>query len=157
MVHGPFQNSEMLSRGVPALDELGFLEHLPCDSLDMKEQYVLFQVPPVAEKNGEYRESQIGRGALHRGSCHDSSYSEHQIEFEEICLPSKTIQDKGLKSKKNFAKNKEEGLVSLIKNMSRKSARELPAEQWPNIASLLPFPEKGKGIQKAHRSSMSVE
>ena len=42
MVHGPFQNSEMLSRGVPALDELGFLEHLPCDSLDMKEQYVLF-------------------------------------------------------------------------------------------------------------------
>ena len=58
--------------------------------------------------------------------------------------------------RENIAKNKEEGLVSL-KNESRKSARELPAEKWPSIASLLPFPEKGKGIQKAHRSSMSVE
>ena len=127
MVHGPFQNSEMLSRGVPALDELGFFEHLPCDSLDMKEQYVLFQVPPVAEQNGEYRESQIGRGALHRGSCHDSSYSEHQIEFEEICLPSKTRQDKGLKSKKNFAKNKEEGLVSLIKKYVQEIGQGTPS------------------------------
>ena len=153
MVHGPFQNGEMLSRGVPALEEMAFLEHLPCDTLDMKEQFVSFQVPPVAEQNGEARESQIGRGVLHRGSCHNSSYSEHQIEFEEICLPSKTRQDKGLKSEKNIAKNREEGL----KTKSRKSARELPAEQWPNIASLLPFPEKGKGIQIAHRNSMSVE
>ena len=71
----------------------------------------------MADQNGENRESQIGRGALHRGSCHDSSYSEHQIEFEEICLPTKTRQDKGLRSKKNFAKNKEEGLVSLIKKI----------------------------------------
>ena len=156
MVHGPFQNGEMLSRGVPALEEMGFLEHLPCDTLDMKEQFVSFQVSPVAEQNGESRESQIGRGVLHRDSCHDSSYSEHQIEFEEICPPSKTRQDKGLKSEKNIAKNKEEGLVSL-KNKSRKSARELPTEQWPNITSLLPFPETGKGIHKAHRSSMSVE
>ena len=156
MVHGPFQNGEMLSRGVPALEEMACLEHLPCDTLDRKEQFVSFQVPRVAEQNGKSRESQIGRGVLHQGSCHDSSYSEHQIEFEEICLPSKTRQDKGLKSEKKIAKNKEEGLVSL-KNKSRKSARELPAEQWPNIASLLPFPEKGKGIQKVHRNSMSVE
>ena len=156
MVHGPFQNGEMLSRGVPALEEMACLEHLPCDTLDMKEQFVSFQVPPVDEQNGESRKSQIGRGVLHQGSCHDSSYSEHQIEFEEICLPSKTRQDKGLKSEKKIAKNKEEGLVSL-KSKSRKSARELPAEQWPNIASLLPFPEKGKGIQKVHRNSMSVE
>ena len=156
MVHGPFPNGEMLSRGVPALEEMACLEHLPCDTLDMKEQFVSFQVPPVAEQNGESRKSQIGRGVLHQGSCHDSSYSEHLIEFEEICLPSKTRQDKGLKSEKNIAKNKEEGLVSL-KSKSRKSARELPAKQWPSIASLLPFPEKGKGIQKAHRNSMSVE
>ena len=156
MVHGPFQNGEMLSRGVPALEELACLEHLPCDTLDMKEQFVSFQVPPVAEQNGESRKSQIGRGVLHQGSCHDSSYSEHQIEFEEICLPSKTRQDKGLTSEKNIAKNKEEGLVSL-ESKSRKSARELPAKQWPSIASLLPFPEKGKGIQKVHRNSMSAE
>ena len=156
MVHGPFQNGEMLSRGVPALEEMACLENLPCDTLDMKEQFVSFQVPPVAEQNGESCESQIDRGVLHRGSCHDSSYSEHQIELEEFCLPGKTRQDKGLKSEKNIAKNKEEGLVSL-KTKSRKSARKLPAEQWPNIASLLPFPEKGKGIQKAHRNSMSVE
>ena len=155
MVHSPFQNVEMLSRGVPALEEMAFLQHEPCDTLDMKEQFVSFQVPPLAEQNGESRESQIGRGVLHGGSCYDSSYSEHQIEFEEICLPSKTRQDKGLKSEKKIAKNKEEGLISL-KTKSRKSARELPAEQWPNIASLLPFPEKGKGIQKAHRNSMSV-
>ena len=156
MVHGPLQNGEMLSRGVPALEEMACLEHLPCDTLDMKEQFVSFQVPPVAEQNGESSESQIGRGGLHRGSCHDSSYSEHQIELEEICLPSKTRQNKGLKSKRIIAINKEEGLV-FLKSKSRKSARELPAEQWPNIASLLPFPEKGKGIQIAHRNSMSVE
>ena len=156
MVHGPFQNGEMLSRGVPALEEMAFLQHEPCDTLDIKEQFVSFQVPPVAEQNGESRESQIGRGVLHQGSCHDSSYSEHQIELEEICLPSKTRQNKGLKPERVIAKNKEEGLVSL-KSKSRKLTRELPAEQWPNIASLLPFPEKGKGIQKAHRNSMSVE
>ena len=156
MVHGPFQNGEMLSRGVPALEDMACLEHLPCDTLDMKEQFVSFQVPPVAEQNGESRESQIGRGGLHRGSCHDSSYSEHQIELEEICLPSKTQQNKGLKSERIIAKNKEEGLV-FLKSKSRKLTRELPAEQWPNIASLLPFPEKGKGIQKVHRNSMSVE
>ena len=146
----------MLSRGVPALGEMAFLQHEPCDTLDMKEQFVSFQVPPVAEQNGESRESQIGRGVLHQGSCHDSSYSEHQIEFEEICLPSKTKQDKGLMSEKNIAKNKEEGLKSL-KSKTKKPARELPVEQWPSISSLLPFPEKGKGIQKAHRNSMSVE
>ena len=156
MVHGPFQNGEMLSRDVPALEEMACLEHLPCDTLDTKEQFVSFQVLPVAEQNGESRESQIGRGVLHRGSCHDSSYSEHQIEFEEICLPSKTKQDKGLMSENNIAKNKEEGLKSL-KSKSKKPARELPVEQWPSISSLLPFPEKGKGIQKAHRNSMSVE
>ena len=65
MVHGPFQNDEKLSRGVPALEEMACLEHLPCDTLDMKEQFVSFQVPPVAEQNGESRESQIGRGVLH--------------------------------------------------------------------------------------------
>ena len=156
MVHSPFQNGEMLSRGVPALEEMACLEHLPCDTLDMKEQFVSFQVPPVAEQNGISRESQIGRGVLHQGSCHDSSYSEHQIELEEICLPSKTRQNKGLKSERIIAINKEEGLV-FLKSKSMKSARELPAEQWPNIASLLPFPEKGKGIQIAHRNSMSVE
>ena len=156
MVHSPFQNGEMLSRGVPALEEVACLEHLPCDTLDTKEQFVSFQIPPVAEQNGESRESQIGRGVLHQGSCHDSSYSEHQIEFEEICLSSKTKQDKGLKSEKNIAKNKEEGLVPL-KSKSRKSARELPAKQWPSIVSLLPFPEKGKGMQKVHRNSMSAE
>ena len=73
-VHGPFQNGEMLSRGIAALEEMGFLEHLPCDTLDMKEQFVSFQVPSLAEQNGESHESEIGRGVLHRGSCHDSSY-----------------------------------------------------------------------------------
>ena len=81
MVHGRFQNGEMLSRGVPGLEEMGFLEHLPRDTLDMKEQFVSFQVPPVAEQNGESRESQIGRGVLHGGSCHDSSYSELQFRL----------------------------------------------------------------------------
>ena len=76
----------------------------------MKEQFVSFQVPPVAEQNGESRESQIGRGVLHQGSCHDSSYSEHQIEFEEICLPSKTKQDKGFKSEKILPKIRERDL-----------------------------------------------
>ena len=157
MVYHPFQNGEMLSRSVPALEEMACLENLSCDKLDRKEQFASFQVPPVAVQIGEPQESQKGRGVLHQGSCHDSSYSEHQIEFEEIGLISKTRQDKGLlKSEKNIAKNKEVGLTSL-KIKSRKSARELPAEQWPNIASLLPFPEKGKGIQKAHRNSMSVE
>ena len=156
MVHNPFPNGEMLSRVVPAQEEMACLVHLPSDTLDMKEQFVSFQVPPVAVQNGESRESQIGRGVLHQGSCHDNSYSEHQIEFEEICLPRKTRRDKGLKSEKNIAKNKEEGLQSL-KSESKKPARELPVEQWPSISSLLPFPQKGKGIQKAHRNSMSVE
>ena len=156
MVHSPFQNGEMLSRSVPALEEMACLENLSSDKLDTKEQFASFQVPPVAVQIREPRGSPKGRGVLHQGSCHDSSYSEHQIEFEEICLPSKTRQDKGLKSEKNIAKYKDEGLVSL-KSKSRKSTRELPAEQWPNIASLLPFPEKVKGIQKAHRNSMSVK
>ena len=63
----------------------------------------------MAVQNGESRKSQIGRGVLHQGSCHDSSYSEHQVVFEKICLPSKTRQDKGLKSEKNIAKEKGRG------------------------------------------------
>ena len=42
MVHGRFQNGEMLSRGVPALGEMACLEQLPCDTLDTKEQFVSF-------------------------------------------------------------------------------------------------------------------
>ena len=43
MVYGLFQNGEMLSRGIQALEEMICLDHLPCDTLDTKEQFVFFQ------------------------------------------------------------------------------------------------------------------
>ena len=104
MVRSPFQNGEMLSRGVPALEKMACLENLPCDTLGTKELSVFFQVLPRAVQNGEPRGSQIYRGVLHQGSCQDSSFSEHQIELEEICLPSKARQYIGLKSEKIIAK-----------------------------------------------------
>ena len=84
MLHGPFQNGEMLSIGIPALEEMACLENLACDTLGTKEQYVSCQIPPVAVQNGDSHGSQIGRGVLHRDYCQDSSFSEHQIGLEEI-------------------------------------------------------------------------
>ena len=78
----------------------------------------------------------IGRGVLHQGFGQDRLSLKHQIELEEICLPSKTKIDKGLKSEKRYTENMEEGLVSL-KSMSKKSARELPAERLADIDKTL--------------------
>ena len=66
MVHGPFQKKEMTSTGVSALEELACLENLPCGTLDTKEQFTLFQVPPVAVQKWEFCRRQLGRGVLHR-------------------------------------------------------------------------------------------
>ena len=52
MVHGPFQKIEMLSTGGPA-QEMTYPENLSCGTLDTKEQFASFQVPPVAVQNGE--------------------------------------------------------------------------------------------------------
>ena len=112
MVHGPFQKIEMLSTGGPA-QEITYPENLSCGTLDTKEQFASFQVPPVAVQNGESHGMPIGRGVLHQGSSQDRLSSKHQIELEEICLLSKTKIDEGLKSEKRNAEDMEEGLVSL--------------------------------------------
>ena len=122
MVHGPFQKIEMLSTGGPA-QEMTCPENLSCGTLDTKEQFASFQVPPVAVQNGESHQRPIGRGVLHQGSSQDRLSSKHQIELKEICLPSKTKIDEGLKSEKRNAENMEEGLVSL-KRESKKSASQ---------------------------------
>ena len=127
MVHGPFQIIEMLSTGGPA-QELTYPENLSCGTLDTKEQFASFQVPPVAVQNGESHRRPIGRGVLHQGSSQDRLSSKHQIELKEICLPSKTKIDEGLKSEKRNAENMEEGLVSL-KSKSKKSASQLQSYQ----------------------------
>ena len=120
MAHSPFQKIEMLSTGGPA-QEMTYPENLSCGTLDTKEQFASFQVPPVAVQNGESHRRPIGRGVLHQGSSQDRLSSKHQIELKEICLPSKTKIDEGLKSEKRSAENMEEGLVSL-KSESKKSA-----------------------------------
>ena len=122
MVHGPFQKIEMLSMDGPA-QEMTCPENLSCGTLDTKEQFASFQVPPVAVQNGESHHRPIGRGVLHQGSSQDRLSSKHQIEQEEICLPSKTKIDEGLKSEKRNTVNMEEGLVSL-KSKSKKSASQ---------------------------------
>ena len=122
MVHGPFQKIEMLSTGGPA-QEMNYPENLSCGTLDTKEQFASLQVPPAAVQNGESHRRPIGRGVLHQGSSQDRLSSKHQIELEEICLPSKTKIDEGLKSEKRHAGNMEEGLVSL-KSKSKKSASQ---------------------------------
>ena len=122
MVHGPFQKIEMLSTGGPA-QEITYPENLSCGTLDTKEQFASFQVPPVAVQNGESHGMPIGRGVLHQGSSQDRLSSKHQIELEEICLLSKTKIDEGLKSEKRNAEDMEEGLVSL-KSKSKKSASQ---------------------------------
>ena len=122
MVHGPFQKIEMLSTGGP-VEEMTCPENLSCGTLDTKEQFASFQVPPVAVQNGESHQRPIGRGVLHQGSSQDRLSSKHQIELKEICLPSKTKIDEGLKSEKRNAENMEEGLVSL-KSESKKSASQ---------------------------------
>ena len=61
MVHGPFQKIKMLSEGEPALKEMACPENLPCGTLDMTEQFVSFQIPPVAAQfNREPRRQQRG-------------------------------------------------------------------------------------------------
>ena len=127
MVHGPFQKIEMLSTGGPA-QEMTYHENLSCGTLDTKEQFASFQVPPVAVQNWESHRRPIGTGVLHQGSSQDRLSSKHQIELEEICLPSKTKIDEGLKSEKRSAENMEEGLVSL-KSKSKKSARQAQSYQ----------------------------
>ena len=137
MVHGPFQKIEMLSTGGPA-KEMTCPENLSCGTLDTKEQFASFQVPPVAVQNGESHQRPIGRGVLHQGSSQDRLSSKHQIELEEICLPSKTKIDEGVKSEKRNNENMEEGLVSL-KSKSKKSASELPSQ-----------PQSYQPIRKSH-------
>ena len=73
IVHGIMQwctahsrKKEMTSTGVSALEEMAYLENLPCGTLDRKEQFTLFQVPPVAVQNREFRGRQLGRGVLHQ-------------------------------------------------------------------------------------------
>ena len=122
MVHGPFQKIGMLSTGGPA-QEITYPENLSCGTLDTKEQFASIQVPPVAVQNGESHGMPIGRGVLHQGSSQDRLSSKHQIELEEICLPSKTKIDEGLKLEKRNAEDMEEGLVSL-KSKSKKSASQ---------------------------------
>ena len=122
MVHGPFQKIEMLSMGGPA-QEMTYPENLSCGTLDTKEQFASFQVPPAAVQNGESHRRPIGRGVLHQGSSQDRLSSKHQIELKEICLPSKAKIDEGLKSEKRNAENMEEGLVSL-KSESKKFASQ---------------------------------
>ena len=58
----------------------------------------------MAVQIGEPQESQKGNGVLHQGSFHYSSNSEHQIEFEEIDLISKTRQDKNSSPRKILPK-----------------------------------------------------
>ena len=43
MVYHSFQNGEMLSRSVPALEEMACLENLSCDKLDRKESLLPFR------------------------------------------------------------------------------------------------------------------
>ena len=100
MVHGPFQKIEMLSTGEPVLKEMACPENLPCGTLDTTEQFVSFQVPPVAAQfNREPRRRQRGRYALYRGSRQGSTSSDHQVEQDMTGLPSnKTELGKGLPS-----------------------------------------------------------
>ena len=126
MVHGPFQKIEMLSTSGPA-QEMTCPENLSFVTLDTKEQFASFQVPPVAVQNGESHRRPISIGVYHQGSGQDKLSSKHQIELEEICLPSKTKIEKGLESEIRNAENMEEGLVTL-KSKYKKSASELPSQ-----------------------------
>ena len=154
MVHGPFQKIEMLSTGGPA-QEMNYPENLSCGTLDTKEQFASLQVPPVAAQNGESHRSPIGRGVLHQGSSQDRLSSKHQIELEEICLPSKTKIDEGLKSEKRNTVNMEEGLVSL-KSKSKKSASQ-PQSYQPIRESRPPQRERYRymGSMASHPSAGS--
>ena len=130
---GPFQKIEMLSSDGPALEEMACLKNLPCGTLDTKEQFVSFQVPPEAVQN---RKADRQRCI----SCQDSSSSEHQIELETICLPSKTKLHKCLKSEKIIA----ESMHASLKSKSERLAMELPAEHLHNISTQ----KKGKAYRK---------
>ena len=156
MVHGPFQKIEMLSTGGPA-QEMTCAENISCGSLDTKEQFTSIQVPPVAVQNEEPHRMPIGRGrgVLHQGSSHDKLSSKHQIELEEICLPSKTKIDEGLKSEKRNAENMEEGLVSL-KSKSKKSPSQ-PQSYQPIRESRPPQRERYRymGSMASHQSAGS--
>ena len=154
MVHGPFQKIEMLSTGGPA-QEMNYPENLSCGTLDTKEQFASLQVPPVAVQNGESHRSPIGRGVLHLGSSQDRISSKHQIELEEIFLPSKTKIDEGLKSEKRNAENMEEGLVSL-KSKSKKSVSQ-PQSYQPIREPGPPQRERYRymGSMASHRSAGS--
>ena len=153
MVHGPFQKIEMLSTGGPA-QEMNYPENLSCGTLDTKEQFASLQVPPVAVQNGESHRSPIGRGVLHLGSSQDRISSKHQIELEEIFLPSKT-KIEGLKSEKRNAENMEEGLVSL-KSKSKKSVSQ-PQSYQPIREPRPPQRERYRymGSMASHRSAGS--
>ena len=87
MVHGPFQKIEMLSMGGPA-QEVTCPENLSCGTLDTKEQFASFQVPPVAVQNGESNRRLIGRGVLHQGSGQDKPrYVKQMVEGESWEVP----------------------------------------------------------------------
>ena len=152
MVHGPFQKIEMLSTGGPA-QEITYPENLSCGTLGTKEQFASFWVPPVAVQNGESHGMPIGRGVLHQGSSQDRLSSKHQIELEEICLPSKTKIDEGLKSEKRNAENMEAGLVSL-KSKSKKSTTQ-PQSYQPVRESRPPQRERYRyiGSMASHPSA----
>ena len=113
MVHSLLQKIGMLSTGEQTLDEMACLKNLPCGTLNTRKQFVSFQVSPVALPYRESNKRKIGRGVLQRCSCQDSSYAEHQIELENICLLSQTGLDTGHKSKKMIAESMDEGIASL--------------------------------------------
>ena len=120
------------------------------------------QVPPVAAQfNREPRRQQRGRYELYSGSRQGSISSDRQVELDMTCLPNKTEQGKGLpstecKSKQIIAGSMGERLASL-ENKSEKLIMELPIEQSQNVTSLLPLPGEGRGIQRIHKDSMSIE
>ena len=162
MVHSPFQKIKMLSEGEPALKEMACPENLPCGTLDTTEQFFSFQIPPVAAQfNREPGREQRGRYELYRGSRQGSISSDGQVELDMTCLPNKTEQGKGLpstecKSEKIIAGSMEEGLASL-ENKSEKLIMELPVEQSQSVTGLLPLPGEGRGMQRNHKDSMSIE
>ena len=137
-------------------------ENLPGGPLDTTEQFVSFQILPVAAQfNREPRGRQRGRYELYRGSCQGSISSDHQVKLDITGLPSKTELGKGLpstecKAEKITAGSMEEGLASL-ESKSKELIMETLVEQLQNITSLLPLPGEGRGIQRNHKDSMSIE
>ena len=95
LVHSPFQKIEMLSTGGPA-QEMTCPENLSCGTLNTKEQFTSFQVPPVAVQNGESHRRPIGRGVLHQGSGQGRLFSKHQACAGRDLSSEQNKKDKGL-------------------------------------------------------------